>query len=119
MRQSTGQFLRLNGYTVIEAKDGQDALHVAKNYSGTIDLMITDVVMPHLGGAKLGAQLASTRPVMKVLFISGYAENTVLRHGAIDVTNSFLQKPFGLKSLAVKIRQVLDTAVASSVTVIN
>jgi len=71
VRQSTGQFLRLNGYTVIEAKDGQDALHVAKNYSGTIDLMITDVVMPHLGGAKLGAQLASTRPVMKVLFISG------------------------------------------------
>ena len=114
VRQSTGQFLRLNGYTVIEAKDGQDALHVAKNHSGTIDLMITDVVMPHLGGAKLAAQLASTHPTLKVLFVSGYAENTVLRHGAIDVTNSFLQKPFGLKSLAVKIRQTLDAGAPAS-----
>jgi CheY-like chemotaxis protein len=118
VRQSTGQFLRLNGYTIVEAKDGEDALRVARSYSGTIDMMITDVVMPHLGGAKLAAQLASTRPAMKVLFVSGYAETTVLRHGAIDVTNSFLQKPFGLKSLAVKIRQVLDTNV-SAATVTN
>jgi DNA-binding NtrC family response regulator len=114
VRQSTGQFLRLNGYTVIEARDGEDAMRVAKSHPGTIDLMITDVVMPHLGGAKLAAQLASTHPAMKVLFVSGYAENTVLRHGAIDVTNSFLQKPFGLKSLAVKTRQVLDTGVAAT-----
>jgi CheY-like chemotaxis protein len=113
VRQSTGQFLRLNGYTVIEAKDGEDALRVAKNHA-TIDLMMTDVVMPRLGGAKLAAQLAATRPTMKVLFVSGYAESTVLRHGPIDVTNSFLQKPFGLKSLAVKIRQVLDTGVAAT-----
>jgi DNA-binding NtrC family response regulator len=119
VRQSTGQFLRLNGYTVVDAKDGKDALRVAKNHAGTIDLMITDVVMPHLGGAKLAAQLASTHPGMKVLFVSGYAETTVLRHGPIDVTNSFLQKPFGLKSLAVKIRQVLDTNVAASATVTN
>jgi len=117
VRQSTGEFLRLNGYTVVEAKDGEDALRVARSHNGTIDLMITDVVMPHLGGAKLAAQLASTRPQMKVLFVSGYAETTVLRHGAIDVTNSFLQKPFGLKSLAVKIRQVLDTTLAAAATV--
>jgi two-component system, cell cycle sensor histidine kinase and response regulator CckA len=119
VRQSTGQFLRLHGYTVIEARDGEDALRVAKNHSGTIEVMVTDVVMPHLGGAKLAAQLVAPRPAMKVLFVSGYAESTVLRHGAIDVTNSFLQKPFGLKSLAAKIRQVLDapapaTAVAAT-----
>jgi two-component system cell cycle sensor histidine kinase/response regulator CckA len=113
VRQSTGEFLRLSGYTVVEAKDGEDALRVAKNHAGTIDLMVTDVVMPHLGGAKLAAQLASTRPTMKVLFVSGYAESTVLRHGPIDVTNSFLQKPFGLKSLAIKIRQVLDAGAAA------
>ncbi len=113
VRQSTGQFLRLNGYTVLEAKDGEDALRVAKHHTGTIELMVTDVVMPHLGGAKLAAQLTSIRPNLKVLFVSGYAESTVLRHGAIDVTNSFLQKPFGLKSLAAKIRQVLDANVAS------
>ena len=114
VRQSTGEFLRLNGYTVIEAKDGEDALRVAKNHAGTIELMVTDVVMPRLGGTKLAAQLASTRPDMKVLFVSGYAESTVLRHGAIDVTNSFLQKPFGLKSMATKIRQILDTNVSPS-----
>jgi two-component system cell cycle sensor histidine kinase/response regulator CckA len=109
VRQSEAQFLRVNGYTVLEAKDGKDALLVAKNHAGNIDLMITDVVMPNLGGAKLAAQLTSIRPGLKVLFVSGYAESTVLRHGAIDVTNSFLQKPFGLKSLATKIRLVLET----------
>jgi two-component system cell cycle sensor histidine kinase/response regulator CckA len=116
VRQSTAEFLRVSGYTVVEAKDGEDALRVAKNHGNTINLMITDVVMPRLGGTKLAAQLASTHPAMKVLFVSGYAENTVLRHGAIDVTNSFLQKPFGLKSLAIKIRQVLDTTVSSMAT---
>ncbi len=114
VRQSTGEFLRLNGYTVLEAKDGEDALRVAKNHASEISLMVTDVVMPHLGGAKLAAQLTSIRPNLKVLFVSGYAESTVLRHGAIDVTNSFLQKPFGLKSLAAKIRQVLDPQVSSA-----
>jgi len=108
VRQSACQFLSLNGYTVLEAKDGKEALQVAKNHSGAIDLMITDVVMPHMGGAKLAARLASARPQMKVLFVSGYAESTVLRYGPIDVTNNFLQKPFGLKTLAGKIRQVLD-----------
>lgn len=117
VRQSTAQFLRQNGYTVVEAKDGENALHVARNHAGTIDLMITDVVMPRLGGAKLAAHLTSTHPTMKVLFVSGYAETTVLRHGAIDVTNNFLQKPFGLRSLAVKIRQVLGTNTATAATV--
>ncbi len=115
VRQSTGQYLRVNGYTVIEAKDGIDALRIAKNHANQIDLMITDVVMPNLGGPKLAAQLSSSRPSMKVLFVSGYAENTVLRHGEIDVTNSFLQKPFGLKSLAMKIRHVLDTNITASI----
>jgi DNA-binding NtrC family response regulator len=70
--------------------------------------MITDVVMPQMGGAKLAAALASDRPGMKVLFVSGYAETTFQRHGEIDVTTRFLQKPFSLKTLARKIRKVLD-----------
>jgi PAS domain S-box-containing protein len=115
VRQSTGEFLKLNGYKVIEAKDGEDALRVAKKHEAPIDLMITDVVMPRLGGARLASQLSGSRPAMKVLFISGYAESTVLRHGAIDVTNSFLQKPFGLKSLAAKVRQVLDAETSAQV----
>jgi FixJ family two-component response regulator len=71
--------------------------------------MITDVVMPCMDGAKLAEQLSSERPEMKVLFVSGYAENTVLQHGAIDIAGQFLQKPFTLKSLARKIREALGS----------
>jgi two-component system cell cycle sensor histidine kinase/response regulator CckA len=108
VRQSIREFLVLNGYIVLEAKNGTEALALAKSYEGTIDLMITDVVMPQMSGSQLAAELASGRPSMRVLFVSGYAEATVLRHGAIDVATRFLQKPFSLKALARKIRDVLD-----------
>jgi YesN/AraC family two-component response regulator len=98
---------------VLEASDGDDALVVAQNYSGAIHLVITDVVMPHMGGAKLAERLSVKRPGTRVLFVSGYAENTVLRHGAIDLASQFLQKPFTLKSLARKIREVLREGEAS------
>ena len=111
VRESTREFLGLNGYIVLEAKNGTDALAIAREYKGHIHLMITDVVMPQMGGAKLAGELASERPDMKVLFVSGYAEATVQRHGAIDVTTRFLQKPFSLKTLARKIREVLDADV--------
>jgi CheY-like chemotaxis protein len=106
--QSRRAFLSLNGYIVLEAKNGAEALALAGGYDGTIDLMITDVFMPQMGGAKLAAELASDRPEMKVLFVSGKAETTFQRHGEIDVTTRFLQKPFSLKTLARKIREVLD-----------
>jgi two-component system cell cycle sensor histidine kinase/response regulator CckA len=120
VRQSARQFLTRSGYTVLEARDGEDALRASREYGGPIDLMITDVVMPKMSGPRLAEQLAAERPTMKVLFVSGYAETTVLRHGKIDVTTRFLQKPFSLRILAGKIREVLDgvkllsTAVASS-----
>jgi two-component system cell cycle sensor histidine kinase/response regulator CckA len=114
VRQSTLEFLTLSGYTVLEARNGEDALHIARDYLGPIHLMVTDVVMPHLGGAQLAEQLAAERPHMKVLFVSGYAENTILRHGVIDVSTRFLQKPFGLKTLARKIREVLETRAAAA-----
>ena len=111
VRQSTREFLTLNGYIVIEAKNGTEALAIARRYKGPIHLMITDVVMPHMGGAELAGELAFERPDMRVLFVSGYAENTVLRHGPIDVTTRFLQKPFSLKTLSRKMREVLDSKV--------
>jgi two-component system, cell cycle sensor histidine kinase and response regulator CckA len=120
VRHSTREFLSLNGYIVLEAKNGTDALAIATEYKGPIDLMITDVVMPQMGGAKLAGELSSERPTMKVLFVSGYAEATVQRHGAIDVTTRFLQKPFSLRTLAHKIREVLDSdvpALANAVSV--
>ncbi len=107
VRQSAKEFLTLSGYKVLEAGNGEDALALAHCYPGPIDLMITDVVMPLLGGAKLASQLLAERPQLKVLFVSGYAESTVQRHGTIDVTSNFLQKPFSLKVLARKIRDVL------------
>jgi CheY-like chemotaxis protein len=111
VRRSTVEFLQLSGYIVLQASDGNDALQVAREYTGSIDLMITDVVMPRVGGTKLAEQLATERPDMKVLFVSGYAESTVLRHGPIDIVTRFLQKPFSLKSLAQKIRKVLESKV--------
>jgi FixJ family two-component response regulator len=71
--------------------------------------MITDVVMPRMSGPILAERLAQDRPDMKVLFVSGYAERTVLQHGKVDVTQRFLQKPFSLKMLARKVREVLET----------
>jgi CheY-like chemotaxis protein len=77
-RQPAREFLASKGYTVIEATDGDDALRIAQNHTGRIGLMITDVIMPHMGGAQLAETLAAARPQMKVLFVSGYAENTIL-----------------------------------------
>lgn len=108
VRQSTCEFLVLNGYTVLEARNGEEALRVAQECNKTIDLMVTDVVMPLMGGAQVANRLTATRPGMKVLFVSGYAESTVLRQGAIDLVGHFLQKPFTLKMLARKIREVLQ-----------
>jgi two-component system cell cycle sensor histidine kinase/response regulator CckA len=110
VRASTGEFLMRCGYTVVTAENGEDALRVSRDYSGPIHLMITDVVMPKMGGPKLAEQLAAERPAMKALFVSGYAENTVLQHGTIDVTARFLSKPFSLSTLANKMREVLETS---------
>ena len=107
VRASAREFLELNGYTVLEGGNGEEGLRVARNYAGHIDLLITDVVMPHMGGPKLAEQLAAERPRMKVLFLSGYAESTISRHGAIDMSARFLQKPFTLKSLAGTIWAIL------------
>jgi two-component system cell cycle sensor histidine kinase/response regulator CckA len=108
VRQASRQFLTRSGYTVLEATDGEDALRASRKHPGPIHLMITDVVMPRMGGPRLAEKLAEERPDMKVLFVSGYAENTVLQHGKIDVTTRFLQKPFSSKALARKVREVLE-----------
>jgi CheY-like chemotaxis protein len=110
VRQASRQFLTESGYTVLEASDGADALRASREHTGPIHLMVTDVVMPKISGPKLAERLADERPDMKVLFVSGYAENTILHHGKIDVANRFLPKPFSLKMLARKIREVLETS---------
>ncbi len=104
VRRATAEFLGLQGYTVLEAKDGVDALSVAKNHASTIHLVVTDVVMPNMSGGQLAKELAQLRPDAKLLFVSGYAGKTVLDHKVVDLETNFLQKPYTLKQLSLKIR---------------
>ena len=108
VRRATSEYLCLQGYTVIEAKDGLDALSVAKDHGSTIHLMVTDVVMPHMSGGQLAKELARLRPDTKLLFVSGYAGKTVLDHKVVDLKTNFLQKPYTLKQLSLKIRSALQ-----------
>lgn len=108
VRRSTSEFLRLQGYTVIEAKDGLDALNVARGHEGKIHLVVTDVVMPNMSGGELAKEMANMRPEMRLLFVSGYAGKTVLDHNVVDLEKNFLQKPYTLKQLSGKVRGALD-----------
>jgi PAS domain S-box-containing protein len=108
VRALARQILSRCGYTVVEATDGQQALALASAHSGTIALLVTDVVMPHLGGRALADQLTAVRPKCKVLFLSGYARDAVNRRGELDTGHAFLQKPFTPAALAQKVRSVLD-----------
>ena len=97
------------GYAVLEAKDGREAVAVAERRGGRIDLLVSDVVMPHLGGRQLAERLQSARPGVKVLFVSGYTDDAVVRHG-VGAEFAFLQKPYSPGCLARKVREVLDKA---------
>jgi PAS domain S-box-containing protein len=104
------QFLQELGYSVLEAKDGGDAVALAEHYNNAIDVLLTDVVMPHIRGSEVASRLSRSRPDMKVIYMSGYTEG---EFGAIPGENlgpgtTLLQKPFELDSLALKIREVLE-----------
>lgn len=92
----------------MSAANGKEALDKVKTWTNMIDPVITDVVMPKMSGPKLARNLASLRPDLKVLFVSGYAKDTVLRKGVADLAHDFLQKPFPMRLLAGKIREVLE-----------
>jgi PAS domain S-box-containing protein len=101
--------LEENGYTVLEAGGGEEALVISARHAGRIDLILTDVVMPHMSGRELAERLASLRPEAKVLYMSGYTDDAIVRHGALAVGTAYLQKPFTPSALVCKIREVLDT----------
>ncbi|HLK32429.1 MAG TPA: response regulator [Terriglobales bacterium] len=109
VRDSEREYLERQGYTVIVAANGAEALEQAHSCGRTIHLLVTDVVMPKMSGGELGQKLAAQMPHLKVLYVSGYAENTVLQHGLAELGSCFLQKPFTLKALAAKIREVLES----------
>jgi two-component system cell cycle sensor histidine kinase/response regulator CckA len=102
--------LRNEGYTILEAAQGHEALAIARQHRGSIDLLVTDVVMPQMSGRELAEQLSLTRRPIKVLFISGYTDDAVVRHGLLMARIEFLSKPFSPMKLAAKVREVLDKA---------
>src|SRR5262249_14745388 len=106
LRTLARSILSSYGYKVLEAVNGEDALQKASAHSGRIDLMITDVVMPKLGGRELARKLVAMRPEMKVIFMSGYDSDAVSKHGVLQAGTDYLEKPFSVEILLRKVREI-------------
>jgi two-component system cell cycle sensor histidine kinase/response regulator CckA len=108
LREMAREYLECLGYTLLEASSGKEALQRAKEFTGPIHLLLSDVVMPEMSGPELASQMESLRPGIKVIFTSGYTDDAIARQGALDPAVAFIQKPYRPKALARKIREVLD-----------
>jgi signal transduction histidine kinase len=108
VRAIMSSVLRRNGYTVLEAHNGLAALQLCESHGEPIDLVVTDVIMPTMGGKELAERILKLRPSLKVLFVSGYTENTIIHHGVLERGIAFLQKPITPKAFATKVREVLE-----------
>ena len=103
--------LETQGYEVLSASNGQDALHVAREHKGSpIRLVVTDVIMPLMGGKVMAEWLKTTYPDLKILFTSGYTDDAIAHHGVLETGVEFLSKPYTPATLARKVREMLDTA---------
>ena len=107
VRELVCEVLEDQGYNVICARDGIEAMQVAGEFDGPIHLLVTDVIMPHMNGHELAGKLSALRPDMKVLYVSGYSDNDIGDHGVLDPRFELLQKPFTPQTLARKIREVI------------
>ena len=113
VRQMSREILEMCGYRVTEAADGNEAMALCERDDGAFDLLITDVVMPRMSGTELARRLAVARPEMRVLYMSGYTDQTIVRHGVLEDGTNFIQKPFSPDALARKAREVLDASRSS------
>lgn len=95
------------GYKVLTANSGEDALTLSARYNGEIQLLLTDVIMPQMKGPELAEKLRAQRPQMKVIYVSGYAEGVLAPHGVLAPGTVLLYKPFSIKMLSIKLREVL------------
>jgi two-component system cell cycle sensor histidine kinase/response regulator CckA len=109
VRRMASRALRSQGYAVLEATNGAEALEVLSGAAGPVDLVLSDVVMPVLNGRELSERLAIDRPEVRVLFMSGYTDDDIVRRGLLRPGAPFLQKPFVPADLSRKVREVLDS----------
>ena len=109
VRKMAVKTLERHGYTVLSAANGEEAVDIAETYSGPIHLLLTDVVMSGISGGETAERLKGVRPEIKVLYMSGYTDNTIVHHGALDKGTAFLGKPLTPKALGRKVREVLET----------
>lgn len=113
VRELAREYLEMSGYTVIEAADGYTALELASMHAATIHLLMTDVVMPGISGRELGQRIRQIRPEIKILYMSGYTDQSIVQHGILEGDAVLLQKPFTLATLAAKLREILAVEVVS------
>ena len=108
VRELVRIILEANGYRVHGVGNPADAERVSRELEGGVDLLLTDVVMPEISGRELAARLTALRPGLRVLFMSGYSDEAVYRHGVLSPDASFIEKPFTERTLTRKVREVLD-----------
>jgi CheY-like chemotaxis protein len=109
VRALVRHMLRKQGYTVLEAKHGKEAIFLCEQFKGIIHLLLTDVVLEHMSGREVAEHLSILRPEMKTLYISGYTDDAIVHHGVLTSEMPFLQKPFTAQGLIKKVRQVIDS----------
>jgi len=107
VRELAREYLEMSGYTVIVAPDGHTAIELAAMHSGTIHLLMTDMVMPGIGGRELAERVLAVRPEIKILYMSGYTDQAVVQQGILGTDAPLLQKPFTLATLTMKLREIL------------
>ena len=108
VRKLAGKILERQGYRILEASQGDDALRISERHGGPIDLILVDVIMPGMSCSELAKHLKSPHPKMKVLYMSGYTDNAIVRHEVLEKGVNYIQKPFTMEGLARKVREVLD-----------
>jgi two-component system cell cycle sensor histidine kinase/response regulator CckA len=108
VRSSARRLLERQGYQVLEARHGADALRIVEESGRPIDLVVTDLVMPEMGGKELAERLRTHRPTLKILFMSGYTDKSIATGGVMPPNTGFVEKPFTVEQLMRRLREILD-----------